>query len=473
MNIKLKNFLCIAILSLGFISCVFENVATASANSAYVQTITEDATSDARVPTSVATALKDFVGYWKMQEGTYTNVLRIQDEISYNTHELETRIAGLDFTPEFGYRPAGNFSNDVPVLEYNSDRKVFEALLMKKIGKDSVIFETTIKLLEDGSLELRTVDGRGHEMKQTYRRVERWNDGQAEYQSIADDRTTRLFEEAGKGSCTQYDAEDLKAFSACTRSLISEGKLTAERISELFYRSVEFGDINTLRLIISQGIDLNAQVGGGSAPRELPMRLALTNSNRTSWLGEHGMPSGRMNSQAIQKLFITAGADISADMEPFGRSTLFEDAFMRTNDLDFAFLLLSRVDLSAKYIREAPPLWHFFYGWDRWEGKGGPVLEKLLAMGANPNEKFSDNSGSALEKAVSEGDLAVLQILKANGADFKATTRNGTLLDVARKELSDLQKYEKADAGKGERLRRHYERRFRSLRENIAFLEKI
>ncbi|MFC1781833.1 ankyrin repeat domain-containing protein [Planctomycetota bacterium] len=185
------------------------------------------------------------------------------------------------------------------------------------------------------------------------------------------------------------------------------------------------GDIEQIKLLISQGADVNTKTGSQG---QMPLHLAIQwgNTEIAELLIDSGADVSATNtrgltplhlagSKEIAELLIAKGADVNAK-DNFGY-TPFDWRAGRNKDIA-ELLITEGADVNAKGDEGFSPL-HFAARRGQKE-----VVELLIAKGADVNNK--DNNGwTSLHSAASQNHKDVAELLIDKGADVNAKADDG------------------------------------------------
>jgi ankyrin repeat protein len=198
-----------------------------------------------------------------------------------------------------------------------------------------------------------------------------------------------------------------------------EGEKKVTGTPEDLRRAAEVGNVERIRLLVSDGVEIDARDRRGRTP----LFLALWNGHAS-----------------VARLLVASGADVNA-MDRRGYTPLL--CAFRCDNGDMAALLIERgaaVDVWSRMLPPEPvvgpprmplpfvyknrPLHYAAFGYKK-------VVELLLAKGAHVNVQ-NDEQVTPLHEAVSQGHRDVAGLLIDNGADINAATIDGrTPMDIA------------------------------------------
>lgn len=176
------------------------------------------------------------------------------------------------------------------------------------------------------------------------------------------------------------------------------------------------GDINAVRSLLKQKVDVNAPQGDGSTALH--------------W-------AANLNDLEMAKLLIGAGADVKAKTRLGGITPLFMAA-KNGNAAILAVMLDAKADANATNANGTTPLMLAAAS-----GKTDAV-KLLLDRGADANAKDITNEQTALMFASALGRADVIKMLAARGSDLNANTKVTPIISMG-------ERYKKLTGGKGTR----------------------
>jgi hypothetical protein len=414
-----------------------------------------------------------FIGLWKMKKGNYTNVLLFKDEKDYKTQELETKVYGLDFYPDFNYRSVATSDIDNPKIEFNPDRNRIEGLVLAEINKDSVLLESYFEFLSPDTLKV-TLRVNDKEVTQVYERSKDMRATALEYDELQRQRTNEVLEKGLSNLSCDFirwgiEARDTRA--TCLRSKAKNGELDAKLMSQYLRSAIESDDIESVKLLLSLGVNVNAPMYTSNGYKTAPLTIITKASRGAFGIKDHGMVSYGFNKFKITKLLIEAGADLTVPSGVGGRSTAFQ-TFLNWSDDEIVRLALKKgARFEKPYVEDEAPFIGFFYNYDSRTGKqeGVSLIKDLIKAGANINDVYGDLSGSVASIAAARADVDALRFLKSQGIDFN---RWPSGLSSAQKELADTENYVRSEKLSEWDLM-FFRKKVQRLKENISYLESI
>ena len=205
------------------------------------------------------------------------------------------------------------------------------------------------------------------------------------------------------------------------------------------HTAIRDGDIETVRILIDIGVDINEKVNWKFRMYRglTPLQLATTHGETEiiKLLIEKGADVDDnllhfIHTAEITQLFMTHGADLRTEYE--NGTPLHTAAFAGNAEITDLFIRNS-ADVNAKTVQGNTPL-H-----EAWNAE---TAQLLIAGGADLDAKNNYN-GTPLHHAVIRDDIEFAQLLIDHGADVNAKNNDGhTPLDIAinkrRTEIADL-----------------------------------
>lgn len=217
------------------------------------------------------------------------------------------------------------------------------------------------------------------------------------------------------------------------RLLIAHGAdVEGKGASPLSSAGVNGDYVEMAQLLVDSGAGVNTRAANGS----YPLHAAAFHDKVTRFLLSRGANPNALTEKGFTALYSAAGSDygaastealLSHGADPNakvtnGRTALHQAASQGTTKV-IEILLAHKVDINAGDNAGYTPLYGAIQYAPNNVRRG--VVELLVKNGANVNVKNDRDGETPLHKAISKGDIDVVKLLLAHGADVNAVSKYG------------------------------------------------